>query len=157
MMQYCRVCLCTSGVVFSAVTEQFIATSYSSMWTNVFNIYANWSIQNNNNNNHDNVYGAVIMTKNNHDSVYGAIILTKVIARVYPLHLMNVDWASGVRQPSDRDVKASRPMWPRGQIIRRRPQPRPHSFSPLLRSRPHGIWPRLHRNWPRGLEYVQRT
>ena len=34
-----------------------------------------------------------------------------------------------------RDVKALRPMWPRGQIIppRPRPQPRPHSF-----------WPRLH-------------
>ena len=30
-----------------------------------------------------------------------------------------------------RDVKASRPMWPQGQIIR--PQPRPHSFWP----RPH--------------------
>jgi len=34
---------------------------------------------NNNNNSHDNVYGAVIMTK------------TKVIARVHPVHLMNVD------------------------------------------------------------------
>jgi len=34
-----------------------------------------------------------------------------------------------------RDVKACWPMWPPGQIIR----PRPHSFSPLLRSWPHGI------------------
>jgi len=34
-------------------------------------------INNNNNNSHDNVYGAVIMTK--------------VIARVHPVHLMNVD------------------------------------------------------------------
>jgi len=52
-----------------------------------------------------------------------------------------------------RDVKASMPTWPRGQIIR----PRPHSFWPLPRSRAHGIWPRPHRNWPRGLEYLQRT
>ena len=29
-----------------------------------------------------------------------------------------------------RDVKASRPMWPRGQIIRPRLQARPHSFWP---------------------------
>jgi len=58
----------------------------------------------------------------------------------------------GVR-PCSRDVKASRPMWPRGQIIR----PRSHSFWPRLRSRPHGIWPRPHRNWLRGLEYLQRT
>jgi len=33
---------------------------------------------NNNNNN------------NNHDNVYGAVIITKVIARVHPVHLMNV-------------------------------------------------------------------
>ena len=38
---------------------------------------------------------------NSHDNVYGAIILTKVIARVHPVHLMNVDWAPGGRQPSD--------------------------------------------------------
>ena len=38
-----------------------------------------------------------------------------------------------------RDVKASRPVWPRGQIIRPRPRPR-------------CIWPRPHRSWPRGLE-----
>jgi len=30
-------------------------------------------------------------TNNNHDNVYGAIIMTKVIARVRPVHLMNVD------------------------------------------------------------------
>jgi len=28
---------------------------------------------------------------NNYDNVYAAIIMTKVIARVYPVHLMNVD------------------------------------------------------------------
>jgi len=28
---------------------------------------------------------------NNHDNVYGAIVMTKVIARVHPVHLMNVD------------------------------------------------------------------
>jgi len=35
------------------------------------------------------------MTHNNnnysHDNVYGAVIMTKVIARVHPVHLMNVD------------------------------------------------------------------
>jgi len=38
-----------------------------------------------------------------------------------------------------RDVKALRPVWPRGQIIRPRPRPR-------------CIWPQPHRSWPRGLE-----
>ena len=39
---------------------------------------------------------------NNHNSVYGGIIVTrKVTARVHPVHLMNVDWAPGGRQPSD--------------------------------------------------------
>jgi len=28
---------------------------------------------------------------NSHDNVYGAVIVTKVIARVQPVHLMNVD------------------------------------------------------------------
>ena len=28
---------------------------------------------------------------NNHDNVYGAVIMAKVIARVHPVHLMNVD------------------------------------------------------------------
>jgi len=28
---------------------------------------------------------------NNHDNVYGALIMTEVIARVHPVHLMNVD------------------------------------------------------------------
>ena len=28
---------------------------------------------------------------NNRDNVYGAIIMTEVIARVHPVHLMNVD------------------------------------------------------------------
>ena len=30
-------------------------------------------------------------------------------------------------------------MWPRGEIIRPRPQPRPHSFWPRPRSRPHDM------------------
>jgi len=38
---------------------------------------------------------------NSHENVYGAIIMTKVIARVHPVHLMNVDWAPGGCQPSD--------------------------------------------------------
>jgi len=37
--------------------------------------------RNNNNNNNNNSY----------DNVYGALIMTKVIARVHPVHLMNVD------------------------------------------------------------------
>jgi len=41
------------------------------------------------------------LNNNNYDNVYGAIIMTKVIARVHPVHLMNVDRASGGRQPSD--------------------------------------------------------
>ena len=36
----------------------------------------------NNNNNNNN---------SSHDNVYGAVIMTKVIARVHPVHLMNVD------------------------------------------------------------------
>ena len=32
--------------------------------------------------------------------LYLFAIMTKVIARVHPVHLMNVDWASGGRQPS---------------------------------------------------------
>ena len=35
-------------------------------------------LKNNNNNSND-------------DNVYGAVIMTKVIARVHPVHLMNVD------------------------------------------------------------------
>jgi len=38
---------------------------------------------------------------NSHDNVYGAVIMTKVIARFHPVHLMNADWAPGGRQPSD--------------------------------------------------------
>jgi len=46
------------------------------------------------------VYAVIIMTtkttmknnsNNNYDNVCGAIIMTKVIARVHPVHLMNVD------------------------------------------------------------------
>ena len=37
--------------------------------------------------------GPVRNNNNNtsHDNVYGAVIMTKVIARVHPVHLMNVD------------------------------------------------------------------
>ena len=38
---------------------------------------------------------------NNHDNVYGAIIMTKVIARVHTVYLANVDRAPADRQPSD--------------------------------------------------------
>jgi len=32
-----------------------------------------------------------LKTNNNYDNVYGAVIMSKVIARVHPVHLMNVD------------------------------------------------------------------
>ena len=32
-----------------------------------------------------------LFNNNSHDNVYGAVIMTKVIARVHPVHLMNVD------------------------------------------------------------------
>ena len=38
---------------------------------------------------------------NSHDNVCGAVIMTKVIARVHQFHLINVDWVPGGRQPSD--------------------------------------------------------
>ena len=41
----------------------------------------------NNNNNYNDT---------NHDNEYGAVIITKVIARVHPVHLMNVDRAPGL-------------------------------------------------------------
>jgi len=31
---------------------------------------------------------------NNQKNVYGAIFMTKVVARVHPVHLMNVDWVA---------------------------------------------------------------
>ena len=33
-------------------------------------------------------------SNNSHNNVYGAVIKTKVIARVQPVHLMNVDFCS---------------------------------------------------------------
>ena len=41
------------------------------------------------------------INNNRNDNVYGAVIMTKVIARVHPVHLMNVDWVPGACQPSD--------------------------------------------------------
>jgi len=32
-----------------------------------------------------------LLTINNHDNVYGAVIMTKVIVRVHRVHLMNAD------------------------------------------------------------------
>jgi len=40
---------------------------------------------------------------NNYDNVYGVVIMTKVIATVHAAHLMNVDWGPGGRRIS-RDV-----------------------------------------------------
>ena len=41
---------------------------------------------------------------NNHDSVYGAVIMTKVIARVHPVHLMNVDWGQVAANPQTKPI-----------------------------------------------------
>ena len=51
---------------------------------------------------------------NSHDSVYGAVIMTKVIARVHPVHLMNVDWVPGGRQPSDQASRLG--LWVRRKL-----------------------------------------
>jgi len=64
---------------------------------------------------------------NSHDNVYGAVIMTKVIARVHPVHLMNVDWAPGGRQPSD---QAKRQAW--AVSPPKIGSYHPHSPSPLL-------------------------
>ena len=42
---------------------------------------------------YDNANQGVVIIINNdsHDNVYGAVIMTKVIARVHPVHLMNAD------------------------------------------------------------------
>jgi len=47
------------------------------------------------------VAGRYNNNNNNYDNVYGAIIMTKVIARVHPVQLMNAACAPGGRQPSD--------------------------------------------------------
>ena len=43
---------------------------------------------------HDQTHTHTVSNNNNinnsHDNVYGAVIMTKVIARVHPVHLMNV-------------------------------------------------------------------
>ena len=36
------------------------------------------------------------------DNVYGAVIMTQVIARVYPVHLTNVDQRQAVADPQTR-------------------------------------------------------
>jgi len=64
--------------------------SRASWWRRCHDVLLyHWPVTVNNNNN------------NSHDNVYDAVIMTKVIARVHPVHLMNVDWAPGGRQPSD--------------------------------------------------------
>ena len=50
------------------------------------------------------------LLNNSHDNVYGAVIMTKVIARVHPVHLMNADWAPGDRQPSDQASRFGLPV-----------------------------------------------
>ena len=38
---------------------------------------------------------------NNHDNVYSDVIMTRVIARVHPVHLINLEWVPGGCQPTD--------------------------------------------------------
>jgi len=52
-----------------------------------------------------------------------------------------------------RDVKFSRPKWPRGQIIR----PQPHSMQPGLILVLNQCWPRSHEGCPRGLVVSHRN
>ena len=66
-----------------------------------------------------------LKTNNNYNNVYGAVIMSKVIARVHPVHLMNVDWAPGGRQPSDQACRLG--LW-----VRRKLAYYPHPPSPLL-------------------------
>ena len=41
---------------------------------------------------------------NYHDNIYGTVIMTKVTVRDHSVHLMNVDWALGGHQPSDKTI-----------------------------------------------------
>ena len=47
---------------------------------------------------------ADINNNNSHDNVYGAVIMTKVIAGVHPVHLMDVDWAAANPQTKPVDL-----------------------------------------------------
>ena len=60
-------------------------------------------------------------------NVFGTIIMTEVIARVHPVHLMNVDRAPGARQPSDQANRL-------GLISSKTGNYHPHLPSPLLLS-----------------------
>jgi len=71
-----------------------------------------------NSNNNDNNYDSFF-------SVNGAVIMTKVIARVHTIHLMNVDLAPVVRQPSDQAKRLGLSPPKIGSY-------RPHPPSPLL-------------------------
>ena len=51
----------------------------------------NISSSNNNNNNNCGFVLVGLKNNNNYDNVYVAIIMTKVIVRVHPAHLMNAD------------------------------------------------------------------
>ena len=53
-------------------------------------------------------------SNNSHGNVYGAVIMTKVIARVRPVHPMNVDWAPFGRQPSDQASRLG--LWVRRKL-----------------------------------------
>jgi len=41
---------------------------------------------------------------NNHENVYGAVIMTKVTARVHPVHSMSTDWVPADSQPPTKTV-----------------------------------------------------
>jgi len=52
-------------------------------------------------------YGGLMRINNNnnsHDNVYGAVIMTKVIARIHPVHLMNADWVAANPQTKPVDL-----------------------------------------------------
>ena len=97
---------------------------------------------NNNNNN------------NSHDNVYGAVIMTKVIARVHPVHLMNVDWAPGGRQPSDQASRLG--LWVRRKLAATVHIHRRHCYYSSARKLALILPPR-HRHCSRGAQPVPKA
>jgi len=79
-------------LVLNAYIPMRLITLEFANWSSVqFSSYAvnkppgiGFAVNNNNNNNNKN-------NNNSYDNVYGAVIMTEVIARVHPVHLMNVD------------------------------------------------------------------
>jgi len=83
------------------------------------------NISSDNNNNNCGFVLVGLKNNNNYDNVYVAIIMTKVIVRVHPAHLMNADLAPGGRLPSDKPINWAVSLPKIGSY-------HPHPPSPLL-------------------------